>query len=104
MELTSDFMLLICLRNLADVPITVFQSLPVDGIIVVTSPQELVSMIVEKAVKMAKLMDVPVLGLVQNMAYFECPDCGSKHYIFGQNKAEDTAREFWPSIPFAKFP
>ena len=51
-------------------------------------------MIVEKAVKMAKLMDVPVLGLVQNMAYFECPDCGSKHYIFGQNKAEDTAREF----------
>ena len=77
-----------------DVPLTVFQSLPVDGIIVVTSPQDLVSMIVEKAVKMAKLMDVPVLGLVQNMAYFECPDCGSKHYIFGENKADETAKEF----------
>ena len=77
-----------------DVPLTVFQSLPVDGIIVVTSPQELVSMIVEKAVKMAKLMDVPVLGLVQNMAYFQCDDCGKKHYIFGENKAQDTAKDF----------
>ena len=89
-----DFMFVDMPPGTGDVPLTVFQSLPVDGIIVVTSPQELVSMIVEKAVKMAKLMDVPVLGLVQNMAYFECPDCGSKHYIFGQNKAEDTAREF----------
>lgn len=89
-----DYMFVDMPPGTGDVPLTVFQSLPVDGIIVVTSPQELVSMIVEKAVKMAKLMDVPVLGLVQNMAYFECPDCGSKHYIFGQNKAEDTAREF----------
>lgn len=90
----STLCLSICLPGTGDVPLTVFQSLPVDGIIVVTSPQDLVSMIVEKAVKMAKLMDVPVLGLVQNMAYFECPDCGSKHYIFGENKADETAKEF----------
>ena len=59
-----------------DVPLTVFQSLPVDGIIIVTSPQELVSMIVTKAVNMAKMMDVPILGLVENMSYFQCPGCG----------------------------
>ena len=68
-----------------DVPLTVFQSLPLDGIVVVTSPQELVEMIVEKAVKMAGLMDIPVLGLVENMAYFECPNCHERHYIFGQS-------------------
>ena len=89
-----DFLFVDMPPGTGDVPLTVFQSLPVDGIIVVTSPQDLVSMIVEKAVKMAKLMDVPVLGLVQNMAYFECPDCGSKHYIFGENKADETAKEF----------
>ena len=89
-----DYMFVDMPPGTGDVPLTVFQSLPVDGIIVVTSPQDLVSMIVEKAVKMAKLMDVPVLGLVQNMAYFECPDCGSKHYIFGENKADETAKEF----------
>lgn len=65
-----------------DVPLTVFQSLPVDGIIVVTSPQELVSMIVEKAVKMARMMNIPILGIVENMSYAECPDCGRKINVF----------------------
>lgn len=77
-----------------DVPLTVFQSLPIDGIIVVTSPQELVSMIVAKAVKMAKMMNIPVLGLVENMSYFDCPDCGKRHYIFGQSSLEETAAQY----------
>ncbi len=74
-----------------DVPLTVFQSLPLDGIIVVTSPQELVSMIVAKAVNMAKMMNIPVLALVENMSYFDCPDCGKRHYIFGKSELESTA-------------
>ena len=76
-----------------DVPLTVFQSIPVDGIIVVTSPQDLVSMIVTKAVKMAKLMNIPVLGIVENMSYFECPSCGGRHEIFGPSQAEAVAVE-----------
>lgn len=75
-------------------PLTVFQSLPVDGIIVVTSPQELVSMIVEKAVKMAKLMNIPIIGLVENMSYFTCPACGKKHAIFGESHIDETAAKF----------
>ena len=74
-----------------DVPLTVFQSLPVDGIIVVTSPQDLVSMIVTKAVKMAQLMNIPVLGLVENMSYLECPDCGKKIEVFGPSQVEQVA-------------
>ena len=74
-----------------DVPLTVFQSLPLDGIIVVTSPQDLVSMIVEKAVKMAEIMNVPVLGIVENMSYFECTDCGKRHFIFGESKIDEVA-------------
>ena len=77
-----------------DVPLTVFQSLPLKGIIIVTSPQELVSMIVEKAVKMAKLMNVPVLGIVENMSYFECPDCNKKHYIYGQSNINEIAKKY----------
>ena len=77
-----------------DVPLTVFQSLPVDGIIVVTSPQELVGMIVEKAVNMADMMDIPVLGIVENMSYFECPDCGSRHNIFGDSKIDEIAAKY----------
>ena len=77
-----------------DVPLTVFQSLPVDGIIVVTSPQELVSMIVGKAVKMAEMMDIPVLGLVENMSYFTCPDCGKEIPVFGPSKVEEVAAEY----------
>ncbi len=74
-----------------DVPLTVFQSLPIDGIIVVTSPQDLVSMIVAKAVNMAKLMNIPVLGMVENMSYLTCPDCGRKISIFGESQAEAVA-------------
>ncbi|MBR1781317.1 MAG: Mrp/NBP35 family ATP-binding protein [Oscillospiraceae bacterium] len=74
-----------------DVPLTVFQSLPVDGIVVVTSPQDLVGMIVTKAVRMAQMMDIPVLGLVENFSYFQCPDCGNRHSIFGPSHAAETA-------------
>ena len=77
-----------------DVPLTVFQSIPVDGIIVVTSPQDLVSMIVGKAVKMAKLMNIPVLGLVENMSYITCPDCGRKIEMFGPSQAKAVAAEY----------
>lgn len=77
-----------------DVPLTVFQSLPVDGIIVVTSPQDLVSMIVEKALKMSAMMNVPVLGLVENMSYFECPSCHDKHYLFGPSHVKELAAEY----------
>lgn len=76
-----------------DVPLTVFQSIPVDGILIVTSPQDLVSMIVTKAVNMAKLMKIPVLGIIENMSYFECPDCGKKHFIFGESRLEKIAEE-----------
>jgi Mrp family chromosome partitioning ATPase len=86
-----------------DVPLTVFQSLPIDGIIVVTSPQELVSMIVEKAVKMAELMEIPIIGIVENMSYFECPDCGKRHSIFGESHIEEIAKKY--DIPVtAKLP
>jgi len=74
-----------------DVPLTVFQSLPVNGIIMVTSPQELVSMIVGKAVKMANMMNIPVLGIVENMAYFQCPNCSEKHAIYGKSNLEEIA-------------
>ena len=82
-----------------DVALTIFQSLPLEGIIVVTSPQELVGMIVHKALRMAEIMKIPVLGIVENMAYFECPDCGKKHYIFGGNPSGyDIAAEL-PIVP-----
>ena len=88
-----DCMFIDCPPGTGDVPLTVFQTLPVDGIIVVTSPQDLVSMIVEKAVNMAKMMDIPVLGIVENMSYFKCPDCGNIHYIYGKSNIDETARE-----------
>lgn len=81
-----DYMFVDMPPGTGDVPLTVFQSLPVDGIVIVASPQELVGMIVEKAVNMAKMMDVPVLGLVENMSYIACPDCGKKLYPFGEGK------------------
>ena len=77
-----------------DVPLTVFQSLPVKGIIIVTSPQDLVSMIVEKAAKMAEKMEIPILGIVENMSYFECPNCGEKHYIFGNSHIDEIAAQY----------
>ena len=86
-----------------DVPLTVFQSLPIDGIIVVASPQELVSMIVEKAVKMANMMNVPILGLVENMSYFVCPDCGKKHSIFGESHIDEIAEKYNTKV-LAKLP
>ena len=87
-----------------DVPLTVFQSIPVDGIVVVTSPQELVSMIVTKAVNMAKMMNIPIVGMVENMSYVECPDCGKKIEIYGESHGEEVAKEngieFLARIPF----
>ncbi|ORT99596.1 nucleotide-binding protein [Anaerovibrio sp. JC8] len=77
-----------------DVPLTVMQSIKLDGIVIVTSPQELVSMIVEKAVKMASVMKVPILGVVENMSYFECPDCGKQHKIYGESHLEEIAKEY----------
>ena len=92
-----DFMFVDMPPGTGDVPLTVFQSLPVDGIIIVTSPQELVGMIVEKAVKMADMLNIPVLGLVENLSYFECPDCGKKHSVFGESCVEALAEKY--SIP-----
>ena len=89
-----DYMFVDMPPGTGDVPLTVFQSLPIDGIIIVTSPQDLVSMIVAKAVNMARLMNVPVVGLVENMAYYKCPDCGKTVRIFGDTRAEDVAKEF----------
>ena len=77
-----------------DVPLTVFQSLPVDGVVVVTSPQDLVEMIVSKSVKMAGMLEKPVLGLVENMSYLTCPDCGKRIEVFGASKAESLAKKF----------
>lgn len=89
-----DFMFIDMPPGTGDVPLTVFQSLPIDGILVVTSPQELVSMIVEKAVKMANMMNVPILGLIENMAYYMCPDCGAKHSVYGESHAQKTADQY----------
>ena len=86
-----------------DVPLTVFQSLPVDGIVIVTSPQELVQMIVKKAYNMAEMMHVPVLGLVENFSYLKCPDCGKEIKLFGESHIDDVAKEL--GIPvFGKLP
>ncbi|MGI6239822.1 MAG: P-loop NTPase [Christensenellales bacterium] len=94
-----DFMFVDMPPGTGDVPLTVFQSLPLDGIIVVTTPQELVGMIVSKAVRMAEMMNIPVLGIVENMAYFDCPDCNSRHAIYGESHLEEIAAQF--SIPVA---
>ena len=89
-----DYMFVDMPPGTGDVPLTVFQSLPVDGIIIVTTPQDLVSMIVSKAVRMAEMMNVPVLGVVENMSYYTCPDCGKQHEIFGASKVQDVAAAF----------
>ena len=88
-----DYMFVDMPPGTGDVPLTVFQSLPVDGIIIVTSPQELVGMIVEKAAKMAKMMNIPVLGLVENMSWIGCPDCGKKIFPFGESQTAKVALE-----------
>ncbi|MBQ8248683.1 MAG: Mrp/NBP35 family ATP-binding protein [Clostridia bacterium] len=89
-----DFMFVDMPPGTGDVPLTVFQSIPLDGIIIVTSPQELVSMIVAKAANMAQMMNIPVLGLVENMAYFKCPDCGKDHNIYGESHISEVAEKF----------
>jgi len=89
-----DFLFVDMPPGTGDVPLTIFQSIPVDGIIVVTSPQELVSMIVGKAVNMAKMMDIPLLGIIENMSYALCPDCGKKIPLFGDSRLEKTAEDF----------
>lgn len=89
-----DYMFVDMPPGTGDVPLTVFQSIPVDGIVIVTSPQELVSMIVGKAVKMARMMNVPILGVVENMSYFECPDCGHRHSIYGESHLDEVAAEY----------
>ncbi len=98
-----DYMFVDMPPGTGDVPLTVFQSLPVDGVIVVTTPQDLVGMIVAKAVNMAGLLHKPVVGLVENMAYFKCPDCGAEHEIFGASKAESVSAAFgirtWARLP-----
>ena len=86
-----DFMFVDMPPGTGDVPLTVFQSLPVDGILIVTSPQELVGMIVEKAVNMARMMNIPVLGIVENMSYFKCDECGKEHHFFGESHVEEIA-------------
>jgi Mrp family chromosome partitioning ATPase len=88
-----DFLFVDMPPGTGDVPLTVFQSLPVDGIIIVTTPQDLVTMIVKKAFNMAKMMNIPVLGLVENMSYVLCPDCGRQIKVFGESHIDETAKE-----------
>ena len=92
-----DYMYVDMPPGTGDVPLTVFQSLPVDGIVIVTTPQDLVSMIVGKAVKMAEMMNIKILGIIENMSYVECPDCKTKIYPFGESKLEEIAAEY--SLP-----
>ena len=89
-----DFMFVDMPPGTGDVPLTIFQSLPVDGIIIVSSPQQLVRVIVEKAVKMANMMNIPILGLVENMSYVRCPDCGREISVFGKSNIESIANSF----------
>ncbi len=89
-----DYMFIDMPPGTGDVPLTVFQSIPVDGIVIVASPQELVSMIVEKAVKMANMMNIPILGLVENMSYVKCPDCGKEIKVFGDSHIEQIAKDY----------
>jgi len=90
----EDYMFVDMPPGTGDVVLTVFQSLPLDGIIIVTSPQDLVTMVVEKAVKMAKMMNVPILGIVENMSYFVCPDCNKEYQIFGESKIAEVASKY----------
>ncbi len=89
-----DYMYVDMPPGTGDVPLTVFQSLPIDGLIVVTSPQEMVGMIVSKAVKMSQMMNIPILGIVENYAYFQCPDCGRKYSVYGESHIEEIAKRY----------
>ncbi len=98
-----DYMFVDMPPGTGDVPLTVFQSIPLDGVIIVTSPQELVSMIVEKAVKMADMMNIPILGIIENMSYFECPDCKKRFSVFGESHIDSIAAEHGTQV-LAKLP
>ena len=89
-----DYMFIDCPPGTGDVPLTVFQSIPIDGIVIVSSPQELVAMIVEKAANMANMMNIPVYGIVENMSYVKCPDCGKEIKVFGDSHIEQVAEKF----------
>ena len=84
-----------CPPGTGDVPLTIFQSIPINGVVVVTTPQDLVSVIVGKAVHMADSMNIPVIGMIENMSYFICPDCNNKHYIFGKSQLEQVIRDLY---------
>ncbi|MDR2672227.1 MAG: Mrp/NBP35 family ATP-binding protein [Coriobacteriales bacterium] len=99
----TDYLIIDMPPGTGDVALTIFQSLPIDGVVIVSTPQSLVSMIVAKAINMAQMMDVPVVGIVENMSYFRCPDCGSVHNLFGASMVEELAREFSISA-FARVP
>ena len=98
-----DYMFVDMPPGTGDVPLTVFQQLKVDGIIVVATPQDLVGLIVKKAINMANMMNIPIVGLVENMSYFECPDCGKKHSIFGESRIDEIAAEYGLPV-LAKLP
>ena len=98
-----DYMFVDMPPGTGDVALNVFQTLPIDGVIIVASPQELVSMVVEKAVKMAQMMHIPIVGLVENMSYVSCPDCGKKIYLFGEGKSEEAAAKYGLPV-LAKMP
>ena len=89
----TDYLFIDCPPGTGDVPLTVFQSIPLDGIVIVTSPQDLVSLIVKKAYNMAKMMNIPVIGIVENMSYVKCPDCGKEFHIFGKSETQSVADE-----------
>lgn len=89
-----DYMFIDCPPGTGDVPLTVFQSIKLDGVIIVTTPQDLVSMIVGKAAHMAEMMNIPIIGLVENMSYVKCPDCGREINVFGKSKAEEVCKEY----------
>ncbi len=98
-----DYMFVDMPPGTGDVPLTVFQSLPVDGIVVMTSPQELVADVVTKAVKMAEMMDIPIIGIIENYSYFQCPDCGKRISVFGESHVDDIARQHQLDV-LAKLP
>jgi Mrp family chromosome partitioning ATPase len=98
-----DYLFIDCPPGTGDVPLTIFQSIPIDGVVIVTSPQELVSMIVAKAANMAQMMDIPVYGLVENMSYVACPDCGKEIKVFGDSHIEEFAEKFGYDL-LAKLP
>ncbi len=98
-----DYMYIDMPPGTGDVPLTIFQSVPLDGIIIVTSPQELSNMIVSKAVNMAKMMNIPIIGIIENMSYYKCPDCGKEYKVFGESHVEETAEKFGLKV-LAKIP